>query len=182
MDLATEEGPGGQHHGFRPEAQPHLGHHAGDPVPLQHQIVRRLLENTQIGLAFQDAPNGRLVERAVGLGPGSPYRRALASVQDPELDAAQIRGLPHGSAESIDLLHQMAFADAANRWITRHLTQGFDVVGQKQRLATHARCGQGGLGTGMAATDNDHVKIIRIEHDDPEVEMGAQYRRLMLLF
>jgi hypothetical protein len=56
----------------------------------------------------------------------------------------------------------VALADAPDRGIAGHLTQGFDAVGQQQGTASHARTGQRRLGTGMAATDYDYIKFFRI--------------------
>jgi hypothetical protein len=59
----------------------------------------------------------------------------------------------------------MTFATPADRLSAAHVTQGFDVVGQQQGGATHARAGQRGFGAGMTAPDNDHIKMLRKKHE-----------------
>src|SRR5690606_39298272 len=49
-----------------------------------------------------------------GLRPGRPHGRALGAVERAELDARLVRGQRHGAAQRIDLLDQVALADAAD--------------------------------------------------------------------
>ena len=71
----------------------------------------------------------------------------------------------HRAAQRIDLLDQMALADAADRRIAGHLAQRLDVVGQQQRARAHpGRC-ERSLGAGMAAADDDDVETLREVHD-----------------
>jgi len=58
----------------------------------------------------------------------------------------------------------MAFADAANRRVARHLPQGLDIVAEQKRGAAHAGGSQGGFGAGVAAADNNHVKLGGVDH------------------
>jgi hypothetical protein len=72
--------------------------------------------------------NCRFVQNAIGLGASGAHRRTLGAVQDTELDARLIRCDGHGTAERIDFLDQMAFADAPDRGVAAHLPQRLDVV------------------------------------------------------
>ena len=92
MDAAVEEGAGGQHHGPRSEANAHLRDGADDAVALEHQVVHRLLEQPQVRLVLQAAPDRRLVQHAVGLGARGAHGRALAAIEDAELDAGLVGG------------------------------------------------------------------------------------------
>jgi hypothetical protein len=96
------------------EADAHLRHRAGHPVALHQQVVHRLLEQPQVGLVLQPAADRGLVEDAVGLRPRGAHRRALAGVEDAELDAALVGGQRHGAAQRVHLLDQVALADAAD--------------------------------------------------------------------
>jgi hypothetical protein len=58
----------------------------------------------------------------------------------------------------------MAFANAANRRIAAHLTEGFDVVRQQKRLVAHTRGRQSGFRAGMTAANDDYVKLCGIKH------------------
>src|SRR5690606_20440493 len=164
MDFAAEERAGTQHDRAREKADAGVGDSAFDTIAMHDQIVDGLLENLQIRLVFQDFADRRLVQHAVGLDAGGAHGRTLAAVEHAELDAAAVGGARHGAAEGIDFLDQMAFADAADGRIARHLAEGYDVVGQQQGSAAHARRGQAGLGAGMAAADDDDIKTFRVVH------------------
>ena len=164
MDFAVQKGAGRQHHSAASELDADLRDGADHPVAFNHQIINRLLEQPQVGLVFEHAANGGLVQNPVGLGPRGAHSRALARIENAELNAALVGGQRHGAAQGIDLLDQVALADAANRGVAAHLAQRFDVVAEQQGLATHASRSQCGLGAGMAAADDDHVKFLGIKH------------------
>ena len=173
MDLAVQESTRRQHHGLGLETDTHLGHGTHHPVTLHHQVIHRLLEQPQVGLVLQRAAHGGLVQNAVGLGAGGAHGRAFAGIQNPELDARLVGGQRHHAAQRVHLFDQVAFANAADAGVAAHLAQGLDVVGQQQSLAAHAGRGQGSLGSGVAAADNDDVEFLGIEHG---VHSGAQGR------
>ena len=59
------------------------------------------------------------------------YVKAKGEVADMDkFDAAFVGSDGHGTAESIDFLDQVAFADSADGWVAAHLAQGFHIVGQ----------------------------------------------------
>ncbi len=158
MDQAIEEGAGGEHHGGRLEADAELRHDPGHPVTAEDQVVRRLLEQRQVRLVFEAPADRLLVELPVGLGAGGPYRWAFGGIQDAELDARLVGRRRHRTTQGIDLLDQMALADAADRGIAGHRAKGFDVVREQQRARTGTRRREGGFGAGMAAANHDHIK------------------------
>ena len=140
-----------------------LRDYAFDAIAIDDQIVDRLLENTQVRLIFDN------VRIAAWYSTRSAWARVArtagpCAVQDAELDAAAIGGQRHRAAECVDLLDQMAFADAADGRIARHLAERFDTVRQQQRFAAEPCRGQTGLGTGMTAADNDHAVVFRVFH------------------
>jgi hypothetical protein len=164
VDQPVEEGAGGEHHGGRFEAQADLGDDAGDPVADHGEVVHGLLEQPQVGLVLEAAADRGLVEHPVGLGAGGTHGRALAGVEDAELDAAFVGGRRHGAAEGVHFLDQMPLADAADGRVAAHLAEGFDVVGEQQGGAPGPCRGQRGFGAGMAAADNDHVESGGMKH------------------
>ena len=174
MHQAVEEGPRGQHHRRRLEAQADLGDHAGDTVADHGEVVHRLLEQPQIGLVLQPATDRRLVQHAVGLGAGGAHRRPLGGVEDAELDAALVGGRRHRAAERIDLLDQVALADAADRGVAAHRAERLDVVGEQQRGRAHARRGERGLGPGVTAADHDDIETGGVEHGALRAAMREQ--------
>ena len=108
--------------------------------------------------------NRCLVQHAVGLCAGCPYRRAFGAIENAKLDACRVGRQRHRTAQRVNLFDQMPFADTADRRVATHLAQGFDVVRQQQRLATHACTRQRRLGASMPAAHNDHIKMLRIKH------------------
>src|SRR5262249_2010520 len=65
----------------------------------------------------------------------------------------------HSAAESVDLLDEVALANAPDGRVARHLTQRFKVVRQQQGPAAGSRRGEGGLGAGVTAADHDHIEL-----------------------
>jgi hypothetical protein len=123
-----------------------------------NQVVGGLLKNIQMLLVFKGMANGGLVTNTVGLGTGGAHGRALAGIEHPKLYATTISTTGHEAAEGIYLFDQVALADSAYGRVAGHLSQSLDIVGQQQSMATHTGAGSSGLGTGMAATnDNDIV-------------------------
>ncbi|MPN35441.1 hypothetical protein SDC9_182939 [bioreactor metagenome] len=164
MDLAVEEGAGGQHHGLGHEADTKLGDGAADLVAFDDQIIAGLGENGQVGLVLEARADGLLVQHAVGLGAGGAHRRTFRGIEDAELDAGFVCGGGHGTAQRIDFTHQMALADAADRRVAAHRPERFEVVRQQQRGRTGPRRGKRGFGTGVAAADDDDIETGGIKH------------------
>src|SRR5881398_2310586 len=106
---------------------------------------------------YKQAADGLLVELPVGLGAGRAHRRALAGIERAELDAGAVSRPGHGAAQRVDLAHQVSLADTADGRIATHLAQGLDALSQQQRARSHACGGEGRLGAGMTAADDDDV-------------------------
>ena len=157
VDLAGQEGAGGQHHGLGIEAQAGLGDHPAHGVAFDHQIVHRRLEHGQVGLAFDDGADRHAVQVAVGLAAGRAHGRTLGGVEGAPLDAGAVGGMRHRTAQGVDLLDQVALADAADGRVAAHRAHRFDVVGQQQGAHAGAGRGQRGFGASVATADDDDV-------------------------
>ena len=112
-------------------------------------------------------PDGGFVQNPIRLGAGGPHCGALGAVQDAKLNARCIGCQRHGTAQSIHLSHQMAFANAANGRVATHLPQRLDVVTQQQGAAAHAGAGQRRFGASMAAANHNHIKLLGVKHQSP---------------
>ena len=119
----------------------------------------------QVRLRLEKAANRALVQLAVRLRPGGAHRGSLAGIERSKLDARLVGGKRHGTAERIDLLDQVAFADAPDRRIAAHLPQRLDAVREQERAPAHARGGERRLGARMAAADHDHVEFWSETHE-----------------
>ena len=71
----------------------------------------------------------------------------------------------HEPSERVDLLDEMALADAADGRIAAHLSECFYIVRQQQGVCTHARTRKRSLGAGVAAADDDDVVSGGMVHD-----------------
>ena len=164
MDLAVEEGTGGQYDGVSQEADAELRHGTAHRVAFDDQVVAGLGEEGQVGLVFQPGADRLLVQQAIGLGAGGADGGTFRGVEDAELDAGFIRCCRHGSTQGIDLAHQVTFADATDRRVATHCPQRIEVVGQQQRVCPRPGCGERGLGAGVTAADDDDIETGGIEH------------------
>ncbi len=172
MDLAVQKSAGRQHHGARTKTDAHLRDRTHHPVAFDHQIIDGLLEQPELGLVFQHATDRGLVKNTVGLGASSTHGRPLGAVEDAELDAAFVGGQRHRAAQGVHLFDQMALANATNGRVAAHLPQRLDVVRQQQSFAAHACRSQRSFGSGMAATDHDHIEFLRVKHEKSALNEG----------
>ena len=157
MDLAGQEGAGGQHHGLGVETQAGLGDDPAHGVTLDHQIVYCGLEHGQVGLAFDNGADRHAVQVAVGLAAGGTHGRTLGGVERAPLDAGAVGGMRHRTAKGVDFLDQVALADAADGRVAAHRAHRLDVVGQQQGAHAGAGRGQRGFGASVATADDDDV-------------------------
>src|SRR5690606_6315619 len=102
----------------------------------------------------------RRIELAVGLRARTAHGRALALVEHAKLDAGRVRNAPHQAVERIDLAHEMAFAESADRRITGHRADGRELVRDERGVRAHARARSRGFGAGVSTTHNDDVECL----------------------
>ncbi|ALP39796.1 hypothetical protein WL1483_377 [Aeromonas schubertii] len=77
-----------------------------------------------------------------------------------------IDGARHDPAQCIDLFNQMSFSDPTDGRVARHMPQRIDIVGQQQGVHPHTSRCRGRFGTGVTATDDDHIKLFMVLHLD----------------
>src|SRR5256885_3840319 len=96
-------------------------------------------------LALEDLTHHAAIARLVALGARRAHRRALRGVEPPELNSALIGDASHDAAQRLDLLDQVALADAAHRRVARHLPDGVEVAGEHEHapVTFAAGCGEG---------------------------------------
>jgi hypothetical protein len=142
------------------EGQPGLGDGAAHGVALDHQVIDRSLEHGQVFLRLDDAPDRHPVQVAVGLAARRAHGRALGGVEGSPLDAGQVGSMGHRPAQRVDLLDQVALADAADGRVAAHCPDRLHIVGQQQGARAAACRRQRGLGAGVAAANDDHVVVV----------------------
>ena len=117
-----------------------------------------------IGLIFESTADGLLVKHAVGLGARRSHGRPFRGIEDAELDAGLIGGRRHRTAQRIDIAHQMALADTADRRVAAHRPECVEVVRQQQRVRTRPRRGKRSFGAGVTAADDDDIETGGVKH------------------
>ena len=136
MDQAAQERAGGQHHGAGARAR---GHPPGArPRPRRPRSTRSSTSpsiTVRFGGLADRALHRRGVELAVGLRARPAHRRALAAVEHAKLDAAAVGDAAHQPVERVDLAHQMALAEPADRRIAGHRADGREAVRDQRRRA-----------------------------------------------
>ena len=88
---------------------------------------------------------------------------ALAAVEHAELDAAGVRHAAHQAVERIDLAHQMALAEPADRRIAGHRADGGEPMRDQRGARAHARGRRRGFAAGVAAADHDDVEYRAVD-------------------
>ena len=114
------------------------------------------------------------VERAIRLRAGAAHRRALAAVQDAELDAGPIDGAAHEAVQRVDLADQVPLGQAADRRVAGHGADRVAPMGQEQRPCAEACGGGRGLAAGMPSSHNNDVEPIHGGRDTKNAARPSQ--------
>jgi hypothetical protein len=98
-----------------------------------------------------------LVQIAIRLRPRPPDGRPLPSIKHPEVNARPVDASPHDAPQRVDLLHEVALPDAANRRVAGHLADRVRVLRHERGPRARSCCGGRGLAARVAAADDDDV-------------------------
>ena len=132
----------------------------------QYQTRNLALNDGQTGLWGNRCLNGLGKTHAVCLNARAAHCRALGAVEHPIMDRGGVGGLCHHAVESIDLAHDMALADPADRGVAGHGADGLS----RECDQGHIRATAGGdrcrLHAGVTATDNQDIEML---HDGPRL-------------
>ena len=88
-------------------------------------------------LALDGQLGEELVRLLVALGPGAVHRRALAAVEQAELDGGGVGDDAHRAAEGVDLADDLPLGDPADRRVAAHLADGVAVHRQQGGAPAH---------------------------------------------
>jgi hypothetical protein len=132
--------------------------HARHGAISQDQIIHLAFDHGEVfGCADGPLHRGR-IELPVGLGARSADRRALAPIEHAELNSALVRDATHQAIERVDLAHQMALAEPADRRVARHRPDGREPMRDQRSPRTHARGRGRGFAAGVPAANDDDVE------------------------
>ena len=103
--------------------------------------------------------HGAAVELAVSLGARALDGGSLAAIENPELDAGRIGGARHKSVQRVDLAHEVALAQAADRRIAGHVADRCEAVSDERGRGAEARRRGRGFAAGVPSADDYDVKF-----------------------
>jgi hypothetical protein len=76
------------------------------------------------------------------------------------MDPGGIRRASHQSIQGVNLAHQMALTDPANRRVAGHLPNRPNPMGQQQRARANPSGCRGRLASRMTAADNNDIVLV----------------------
>jgi hypothetical protein len=98
------------------------------------------------------------IELSVGLGARAAYSRAFSTIEDTELDPAEIGDSGHQTIQSVDFPDQMAFSKPANSGVTGHGANSAKPVCYEDCFCAHTGRRGRSFTTGVAAADHRDVE------------------------
>jgi len=157
MDAPVEKCPGRQHEAAAGDPPVAGDFEAAHPAVYDIDAPGLALENVEVRLRAQRFAHGAAVELAVALGARPLHRRTLAPIEHAEMNARGVGRARHDAVERVDLLDQMALADAADRRVAGHGAEPTDRMGHQGRARAETRARRRRLGSCMAAADHHHI-------------------------
>jgi hypothetical protein len=131
-----------------------------DAVAVEEKASDRPLNGDQASMLFEERPHSAPVQASIALGTGRPHSRSLPAIQHSELQRGQVGGPGHYAPHRVNFAHDRALCDAPDRWIARHLTDGFQRAGDKAYAAAEPTCCHSGFSSRVACADDDYVECL----------------------
>jgi hypothetical protein len=99
------------------------------------------------------------VHSTIGLRARRLHGGTATAVEQSKLNTGTVGDDSHDSAKRIDLTNDVSFGDAADRRITRHLTDEIEVDRNESGSRTRLRRRMSRLTPCMTAADDDYVEL-----------------------
>ena len=161
MDHAAKKRAGGEHDGAAGDRAAVSELDAGDGAGVGGDPSRLPFDDGQVRGFGDERLHGAPVELAVGLGARPLDGGAFAAIEDAKLNAGRIGGARHHAVQRVDLAHQMALAQTADRRIAGHFADCCETMGNERGRGATARRRGRGFASRMAAADDNDVKLHR---------------------
>ena len=162
MEQAAHEGARGNDHGLGLVDHAQAGADAGHLVVRHQNLGGVALVQVEVGLVFNQPLHAELVSLLVALRTRRLHRRPFAGVEHAKLDAGGVGVQAHDPTQSVDLAHDVALGQAADRRIAGHLGDGVEVLRQNGGLAAEPGRRQGRLHPGMAGAADDDIVVLGV--------------------
>ena len=131
---------------------------------IENEVGHLTLYDGQILLALGLGQHFFPIDSTVSLRPRALNSWPLAAIQKTELDAGFIRDTPHNAVQRVNLAHQMPLTQTTDSRIAGHHPDPVARHRDQSSIRAHTRGCVGRFGSGMAATDNYHVKMFHVKH------------------
>src|SRR4029079_5108038 len=159
MDPAAQKRTGRDHHGGRTETPSFERLYTRNRRSVaQDEPSDGALNGRHVAVRLDERADGAAIHPAIALSARRPNCRALAAVQHAELNGRQICRPAHDATQGIDLADHRSLGNPTDRGIAGHLADRLEGARDQADASTGARGCDGGLGSGVAGTDDDHVE------------------------
>jgi len=176
VNASVEKCTGGNDHCASSHSARILQLNTEDATVFYYETCYQSLSQTKVGRAFQGPAHLYPVEGPIGLGSWGAYRGAARAIQQPELYSGAINNPAHDATKSIDLPDQVAFANATDRGIARHLSNEIKIESKESGVGAQPRRGRSGLATCVATPDNNHIEVL-VEYHNYTVQVRSRFGR-----
>ena len=172
MNDAAQERARGDHQRTTAEHAPIGEFKRRDRAILQKETAGFRLDHRKARRLPDQALHRRAIKLAIDLGARALHGGALAAVEDAKLDARGIRRHAHQPVERVDLAHQMAFAETADRRIAGHRADRVETLRHQSGRSAQTRGRRRGFAAGMPSANDDHVEPGHSPHRGCFAETG----------
>jgi hypothetical protein len=160
MDQAAQECACREHDARRKVSFARASYDTCDRTALEEKIFGAPFLNDQPCGFGKCRLHGPLVELAIGLGTRPPDGWTLATVEQTKLDSGGIGDATHEAIKRIDFPHEVAFPQAADGGIARHLADRRMLMGQQQRSRPCPRGCRGSFAARVSSPDDNDVEFL----------------------
>jgi hypothetical protein len=157
MNEAVEESARCEDHGAGHDFCAIGANHACSLAVRDQQIFHRDRLHAEIGLVEHPALHGLAIKLPVRLAAWPAHGRSLAAVEEPELDTRGVRDAPHEAVKGVDLADKVALAKSSDGRVARHLADGLELMGKKERLCPKARGRRRRFAACVSAADYHYI-------------------------
>ena len=155
MDETAQEGARGEQHVIGEKFLAELGAHADDFAVFRKNVGNHVLPDGEAFLREHVALDRGKIGFAVYLGAAGAHGRALAGVQNAELNAGFVGPFAHAAAEGVDFAHQMPLGQTADGGIAGKMTDAVHVAGDDEHVVAQTGERHGRFTAGVSGPDDD---------------------------